>query len=257
MTYADYYKNKLIQSQEELDEVYENINNFKIPYKYFKKLNILPLDIVEGEIDKYFDITTLLIENFSEAKHIDCKIKYLYDDCNIVDDLKPNLLKYYNNFPCELLNNSNYNFYNFIMNNYKKYKEANVITPCIDMDIRGKLVDIINNNILRKTNNIKFNTQHLIEAEARNKYRIPVRRFPIDSQLLITEYPNCYYSEIIIVKICKKIIKYQDRHSPVVRQMKIEKLEDYLNDRDYKLVDRFDRQKRYCLVNDNNIYLGH
>ena len=62
---------------------------------------------------------------------------------------------------------------------------------------------------------------------------------------------------MIIVKICKKIIKYEDRYNPAIRQKKIEDLEDYLNDRDYELVDRFDRQKRYCLDDDDNIYLGH
>lgn len=254
MSSTMYHKNQIIQRQEDLDMFYQTINNFKMPYKYFKKLNILPLDIVEGEIDKYFDITTLILENFSEAKHISYHIKCMYEGHSINQDLIPNLLKYYNNFPYELF--SNYKFSNYIMNNYKKYKEANVITPTIDIEIREKLVNIINNDIiLRNTNTIKYHTQQIIEIEDRKKYKIPVHRFPIDSKLLITEFPNSRYSDIIIVKICKKIIKYQD-YNRVFRQVKIEILEDYLDTIEYELVDKNDRQKKYCIDDYDNIYLG-
>lgn len=260
MPSADYHKMQIIQTQENLDMIYQSINNFKMPYKYFKKLNILPLNIVEGEIDKYFDITTLILENFSEAKHISFELTYLYKNSNINDELKNNFCKYYNNIPINLL--VDYSLEDYIINNYKKYKEANVITPIIDNEIREKLDDTIYNNIiLRKTNNIKYNTQQLIEAEERElnnkKYKIPVHRFPVDSKLLITSNPDNYYSNIIIVKICKKIIKYQVGYNPAIRQKKIEDLEDILDGEDYKLVDRFDRQKRYCLDDDDNIYLGH
>lgn len=256
MPSADYHKNQINETQEELDMVYQTINNFKMPYKYFKKLNILPLNIVEGEIDKYFDIATLLLENFSEAKHMDYKLQYMYEGDGIHQDLIPNLLKYHNNFPIELF--SNYKFSEYIMNNYKKYKEANVITPTIDIEIREKLDDTINYNIiLRKTNNIKYHTQQIIEIEERKKYKIPVRRFPHNSKLLIKQYPHSRYNEIIIVKICKKIIKYEDRYSPRIRQMKITELEAFLDIEDYELVDRFDSEKRYCLDDDDNIYLGH
>ena len=36
----------------------------KLPYKYFKKFNLLPLDIIEGVIEKHFDINILLLENY-------------------------------------------------------------------------------------------------------------------------------------------------------------------------------------------------
>tara|TARA_R100000988_G_scaffold84788_1_gene47773 strand:+ start:104 stop:886 length:783 start_codon:yes stop_codon:yes gene_type:complete len=260
MRSANYYINELNQSQEELDMVYQTINNFKIPYKYFKKLNILPLDIVEGEIDKYFDITTLLLENYQEAKQIDCSLNCLYhSNYSMPQELEDNFNKYHNDLPKYLTHNST--LVECIIVNYKKYKEVNVITPSVDIKIRERLDNNINNIILRRTKNIKFNTQKLIEAEERElnnkKYKIPVRRFPIDSRLLITDYPNDYYNDIIIVKICKKIIKYQNQYNPVVRQIKITELEDYLDYTDYKLVDRFDRQKRYCLDDDDNIYLGH
>ena len=260
MPSAEYHKIQVIQEQEELDMIYQTINNFKMPYKYFKKLNILPLDIVEGEIHKYFDITTLLLENFSEAKHIShgC-LRLIFEQIGIHEDLKPNLLKYYNNFPSELFNN--YYIDDYIMNNYKKYKEANVITPIIDNQIREELDNIINNKTISITNTIIYQTQQLIEAEERelnnNKYKIPVRRFPHNSKLLITGNYDSYYCEIIIVKVCKKIIKYENRYNPVVRQIKITQLEDILDGEDYKLVDRFDRQKCYCLDDDDNIYLGH
>ena len=85
-----YHNNQIIQKQEDLDMFYQTINNFKMPYKYFKKLNILPLDIVENEIDKYFDITTLILENFSEAKHISYKLEYLFKTSYINEELKNN-----------------------------------------------------------------------------------------------------------------------------------------------------------------------
>ena len=254
---TDYYQNKINQQQEKLDMVYQTINNFKMPYKYFKKLNILPLDIVEGEIDKYFDITTLILENYQEAKEINCKIKYMYENYVIDEYLRHNFLKYYNNFPYELFNNNNHSLYEFINSNYKKYKEANVITPLIDKYIRENLDNTINNIISNQTNKIKNITQQIIEIEKNKKYKIPIHKFPIDSKLLITHYPYSCYSDIIIVKICKKIIKYQNRRNPVVRQFKITELQAFLDNEDYKLVDRFDSKKQYCLDHDDNIYLNH
>ena len=121
--------------------------------------------------------------------------------------------------------------------------------------MREKLDNEINNIILFNKNTIKYHTQQIIEIEDRKKYKIPVHRFPIDSKLLITEYPNCRYNDIIIVKICKKIIKYQD-YNRVFRQVKIEILEDYLDTIDYELVDKNDRQKKYCIDDYDNIYLG-
>ena len=253
MPSADYHKMQIIQTQENLDMFYQTINNFKMPYKYFKKLNILPLDIVENEIDKYFDITTLILENFSEAKHISYKLEYLFKTSYINEELKNNFCKYYNYIPINLL--VDYSLEDYIINNYKKYKKANVITPTIDIEMREKLDNEINNIILFNKNTIKYHTQQIIEIEDRKKYKIPVHRFPIDSKLLITEYPNCRYNDIIIVKICKKIIKYQD-YNRVFRQVKIEILEDYLDTIDYELVDKNDRQKKYCIDDYDNIYLG-
>ena len=252
---TDYYKQLINQEQRRLDEFYEDINNFKMPYKYFKKLNILPLYIVEGEIDKYFDITILLLENYEEAEHIHNLYleKHLHSVIN--EEVRSNFCKYYNNIPMSVLSTNWLDFE--IMENYKKYKEANIITPSVDIIFRELTDATLNQIVLNTTDNIKYYTQQVIEVEENKKYRIPVRRFPNDSRLLITNHPNHYYSELIIVKICKKIIKFQHRHNGFVRQMKITQLETFLDKEDYKLVDSFDRQTRYCLDDDDNIFLSY
>jgi len=61
------------------------INSLTLPYKYFKKMNILPLNIVEGEIDKYFNIDTLLAETNNKG------LKYNIHDYN--NDMKNSFKK--------------------------------------------------------------------------------------------------------------------------------------------------------------------
>lgn len=259
----NFWNNKLVDKQEQLDTIYQTINNFKMPYKYFKKFNILPIDIVEGELDKYFDIETLILENYDQAKHISDELLYSFKYINS-EILIENFSKYFNNIPIKFLDESY--VFNRIIHKYTKYKQHKIITSQIDINLKLKVRELIDKDISQCNNYIIdylekiFSRQKQIEIEEKiiedkKKYKIPVRRFPVDSRLLITEHPNCYYSELIIVKICKKIIKYQNRHNPVVRQIKIEKLEDILDNEDYKLVDRFDRQKRYCLDDDDNIYI--
>jgi hypothetical protein len=253
MPSAEYHKIQIIQTQEKLDMVYQSINNFTMPYKYFKKLNILPLDIVEGEMDKYFDIITLLLENFSEAKHIDYRIQFMYEGGignGIHQDLIPNLLKYYNNFPLELF--SNYKISDYIMNNYKKYKEANVITPIIDNEIREELDNILTNKIISaKKNTIKYHTHQIIEEEGKTLYKIPIDKLPPNSKLTF-DGGNLHcmnYNNIYIIKVCNKIIKYKNfKDDTKCSQVKKDVLLWYMDNDSYKLKD-MDTKKYYTYEN--------
>ena len=51
----------------------EEINNLRLPYAYFKKFNILPINFIEGELDKYFEYGVLMFEN---SNHDDYQTLY-------------------------------------------------------------------------------------------------------------------------------------------------------------------------------------
>jgi hypothetical protein len=65
--YINKEKIKYNDNKEKFNTSYNIINSLTLPYKYFKKMNILPLNIVEGEIDKYFNIKDLLAETNNQG----------------------------------------------------------------------------------------------------------------------------------------------------------------------------------------------
>lgn len=123
------------------------INSLTLPYKYFKKMNILPLDIVEGEIDKYFNIDTLLAETNNKGLQYDMhdyhnNMKYSLD---ILKELK-NYKKYLvplNLFPdgC-MLERSTFDDYcgSYLCGNYTIYdiKVCDKVVKFTDYDGKRK-----------------------------------------------------------------------------------------------------------------------
>ncbi len=78
------------------------MNGLIVPYKYFKKLNILPLNLVEGEMDKHFDIHRNLLEDYENLPYYILKFVKLYE-FPISKLTLMNYSKYYNDFPIHLI----------------------------------------------------------------------------------------------------------------------------------------------------------
>lgn len=78
------------------------MNGLIVPYRYFKKLNILPLNIVEGEMDKHFDIHRNLLADYENLPYYILQFVKLYE-FPITKLTLMNYSKYYNNFPLQLI----------------------------------------------------------------------------------------------------------------------------------------------------------
>jgi hypothetical protein len=254
-----------------------NINQYnkslKAPYEYFKKLNILPVSLVEGEMDKYFTFNELLFEDFKDFNCIGNKYyswPYTWLCPQFYQDLYVSVKKYYNyndakieyceskNIPQELI--SVYNFKSYFAPIQMLWK---VVSEEIKDDFKYDLIYNYNTNIKSLNNTIEelANKQKgYIKAQ---KYKIPVDKLPPNSQLKI-EYNSSYYSrynEIIILKVCNKIIKYMEEqygyntveeqlNSLTIkrRQVKKQDLEEDLVNNIYKVKD-YDSGKYYIYEN--------
>jgi len=236
-------------------------NSLKSPYEYFKKLNILPLNIVEGELDKYFTFEELLFEDFKNYHNIgnilnrEFIISYDWDCPNFHKTLYDNVKKYYNyndakieycenkNIPQELISLSNFRSYYAPIQMLWK-----IVSEDIKNDFKYDLIYHYKTDIKSLDNTIKGleNKQKIyIDAE---KYKIPVDKLPPNSLLQI-EYNTRYYSrynKIIILKVCNKIIKY------IEEQNGYDTIEEQLN----SLTKKSRQVKKKDLEDDlvNNIY---
>jgi len=266
---------KLLQKKHNMIQYNKSL---KAPYEYFKKLNILPLNIVEGELDKYFTFNELLFEDFKDYNCIGNKTyewEYSYVpvdwDCPIFyKNLYDTVRRYYNyndakieyceskNIPQELI--SVYNFTTYFSDITDLWK---IFSENIKNDFKYDLIYNYNSNVSSLNKNIlelQNKQKKLINAE---KYKIPVDKLPPNSQLEI-EYNSSYYSrynEIIILKVCNKIIKYMENQfgydtieeqlnslTKTLRQVKKDRLKNELENNLYKLKD-YDSNKYYVYVN--------
>ena len=225
--------------QEDLDIIYQTINSMKLPYKYFKKFNILPLDIVEGEIEKYFDINILLLENYNETKHISNCLDY-YFRYSSIPQLTRNFCKYFNNIPesfidpKQILNNT-------INNHYNEYKELKIISPEVDMNLRSKVEEYIGQEIKKNLKTIEKHVEQysLVAEEIRQKdidranntkYSLPIDSWCPNSILKFPETENYKLDGIIIVKVCNKVVKFRYPYNiSKIRQIKKTELQERLD----------------------------
>ena len=233
-----HWNNCLEAEQEQVDTIYQTINTFKLPYKYFKKFNILPLNLVEGELDKYFDIETLILENFGEAKHISNKLEYCfkYSKCEMLIE---NFSKYFNNIPIKFLDETY--VFDRVIHKYTKYKQHKIITSQVDINLKLKVREIIDKDISQYNNNISnylekiYEKQQELEIEEKRiednkKYFIPIDSWCPNSILKFPEEEDYYLDGIIIVKVCNKVVKYTEQYrSHIVRQIKKTELQERLD----------------------------
>jgi len=253
-----------------------NINQYnkslKAPYEYFKKLNILPVSLVEGEMDKYFTFNELLFEDFKDYNCIGNKNKkwpYTWLCPIFYQDLYDTVKKYFNynwarldyceskNIPLELI--CHYTFKDYYRDIRRLWK---VVSENIKNDFKSDLIYNYDSNIssLNKTiDKLQHKQKGYIKAQ---KYKIPVDKLPPNSLLEIEYNSNSYsrYNEIIILKVCNKIIKYMEdfEYNTIEeqlnnltikrRQVKKQDLEDDLVDNIYKVKD-YNTEKYYIYEN--------
>jgi hypothetical protein len=245
-------------------------NSLKSPYEYFKKLNILPLNIVEGELDKYFTFEELLFEDFKNYHNISIG-HILNRDCpNFHKTLYDNVKTYYNyhNAKIEYCKNKDIPQELLTLNNFRSYyRPMEMLWKIVSEDIKQEFkYDLIYNYelgiglIVNTIKDLQDKQKKHINAQ---KYKIPVDKLPPNS-LLEIEYNSRYYSrynEIIILKVCNKIIKYMENQfgydtieeqlnslTKKLRQVKKQDLEDDLVNNIYKLKD-YDTGKYYIYEN--------
>jgi len=139
-------------------EIKEFMESLIIPYKYFKKLHILPINMVEEEIDKYFDIKHILLENYFYLPNIIYKNVKIYE-LIISNWTLDNYSKYYNNFPLKYMidNYSDRPIKEDIIKNLDKYNT--VLDEQDYLSWTNKIYNTV--NTIFNTN--KKDTQYLIE----------------------------------------------------------------------------------------------
>lgn len=258
---------------EKKDNIIKYNNSLKAPYEYFKKLNILPVSLVEGEMDKYFTFDKLLFEDFKDYNCIGNKnyswpytwlcpyfYKILYDSVKQYFNYNDAKIEYCEskNIPQELI--SVYNFTRYFSDITDLWK---IFSENIKEQFKDDLIYNYDTNISRLNNTIKDlqdKQKGYIKAQ---KYLIPLDKIPPYSQLEIEYNTDSYsrYSEIIIIKVCDKIIKYIEEQygyntieeqlnslTRKLRQVKKDRLKNELENNLYKLKD-YDSNKYYVYVN--------
>jgi hypothetical protein len=254
-----------------------NINQYnkslKAPYEYFKKLNILPVSLVEGEMDKYFTFEELLFEDFKDYNCIGnknyswpytwlCPIFYqnLYNSVKTYFNYNDAKIEYCEskNIPQELI--TLYNFKSYFAPIQMLWK---IVSENIKNEFKSDLIYNYNTNIKNLNNTIEELANKQKGYIKALKYKIPVDKLPPNSQLEIEYDKNSYsrYDEIIILKVCNKIIKYMEEqygyntveeqlNSLTIkrRQVKKQDLEEDLVNNIYKVKD-YDSGKYYIYEN--------
>ena len=262
------YKKRIKHNNNIINAMYDTINSYLLPYKYFKKMNILPLNIVEGEIDKYFDIKDLLLENYKcihyhqirddDDDNVDinnfeynllCEytLPRLIDDAfhsiyinsymNDDDETLINFSKIYN-IPKKFLDTHKVN--SELVKNFKYYNDKKIIDANKIKTLKNSLDNKIKAYIDTKRcyNNIYDNKIELIKLYLKD--RVSIENLPKNIKKLTTYFIG--YDDIrsddyfYDVKVCKKVVKYKDdSYDEKFYYMKIEDFKNMLDNYLYKL----------------------
>jgi len=207
----------------------EEINNLRLPFAYFKKFNILPINFIEGELDKYFEYGVLMFENLNHNDY-------------------PKLLEFttletwrnfynYHNLPIELFNEMNHTadvfmFRNMLLKNLDFYKSINVVSE-------GQYEDWIEQIKEDKTITINKHEDRLHKHWLRYN---EINEEYIDRVPLEGCFSNNWEGSVLyhnaegfasrkgwkIIKVCNKIIKYYSNYEEKNKQIKIEEFKSLI-----------------------------
>jgi len=225
--------------EERINKVQSHINYLQTPYKYFKYLNILPVDLFEAEIEPRFELDILLfndllnnynilptyylIDNlyreFLEILHWNNSFKKLINsyaethniyNSDLID--KKQFINYFINgggsmfYKLEYINNFDEIYFDLITNLYLKYKQG----------------------VIHRENRL-FELKNEIEKfDDNEKYKIPLDKIPEKSKIIFYHPINkCKQCEFYVIKTCKQIVKVVK--DGVRRNFKKTEINDLLN----------------------------
>ena len=245
----------LSQKLNELTKYYNQkfivFDKLPLPFRYFKKYNIIDNNILEKYIEPHFNpIMLLLSMSNKQIKQI------LYSGYNLIDDVNynthfidikwmnfelsdisiNNMCKYFNNIPPQLVNK--------LQLRYIVFNDLDFYSKIIDKGDIDNYIYIVEKDIDRTKNKYNDEKNEIMKqknelmkiAQVGEKYYIDIVNFPDNDFILVVKgYWNLY-----IKKVCKKIIKYSDINYSYLgkrQQIKKEELKDtYLDGMDYRLI---------------------
>lgn len=255
----DFLTQKLNELTQKYNKKFIVFDKLTLPFRYFKKYNIIDNNILEKYIEPYFNPTMLLLSMPNQQikdilrKEYDLWA-YAYDSHFL--DLKENVIeltdisignicKYFNNIPLHLI--GRYKLKYEVFNNFDFYSKI------IDKDNADNVICRIEEDIDKMKNVYNNKKNELIkEAQEGEKYHINIDDFPDNDFILVIKD----YSDLYIKKVCKKIIKYSNINNFCLsrrQQMKKEDLKNiYLDGQNYRLFST-DLEYKYGYNNENKI----
>lgn len=211
-TYQENLNFEITQLATNCGEIEDYMRDLILPYNYFKKLNILPLDIVEGEMDKYFNIRRRLLETKNYVPR--CIITDLYWEVPISQLTIDNFYKYHNNLPRDLI--TTFEVKKTMIKNLDKYEKL------IDNEDFENWCDYMYNSIDLSykfiRGNLKKKVNKLLEFNTNKRDLVPVEHWRDGYMFYSGRYPD----GVRIVKNCDKIIKIQLHTQQTLKHIKKE-----------------------------------
>tara|TARA_R110000822_G_scaffold43875_5_gene118152 strand:- start:2239 stop:3084 length:846 start_codon:yes stop_codon:yes gene_type:complete len=242
--------NRIIEDSSKINELKQEVTNLRLPYAYFKKYNILPLNFMEGELDKYFEYDRLVFENIYGSKgslQLDREKLNMYEDIhNILQD------EFWKKF--YKIHNLNIEIYAELNNRADKIIELKQVFPNLDYYFNKGAIDensyhkIITNPINNIKSTIKMykvyiesSTKKLVDMDNEVYDKIPMDKLPIGSVVFVG--CSSINEGLIVEKFCPKTIKFRKHDDPEKKvQVNKDRFEFKIGRFEYQVYSMRDRQ---------------
>ena len=242
--------NRIIEGSSKINEVKQEVSNLRLPYAYFKKYNILPLNFMEGELDKYFEYDRLVFENIYGSKgslQLDREKLNMYEDIhNILQD------EFWKKF--YKIHNLNIEIYAELNNCADKIIELKQVFPNLDYYFNKGAIDensydkLITNPINNIKSTIKMykvyiesSTKKLVDMDNEVYDKIPMDKLPIGSVVFVG--CSSINEGLIVEKFCPKTIKFRKHDDPEKKvQVNKDRFEFKIGRFEYQVYSMRDRQ---------------
>ena len=248
-TYQDIL-NRISNYAQVIDDLKQEVSNLRLPYAYFKKYNILPLNFVEGELDKYFEYDRLVFEDIYDRKG---SLQLYREKLNMYEDIH-NILqdefwkKFYK------IHNLNIEIYAELNNRADKIIELKQVFPNLDYYFNKGAIDensydkLITNPINNIKSTIKMykvyiesSTKKLVDMDNEVYDKIPMDKLPIGSVVFVG--CSSINEGLIVEKFCPKTIKFRKHDDPEKKvQVNKDRFEFKIGRFEYQVYSMRDRQ---------------
>jgi len=267
---------KINYTRNKIDKYEEHINYLRLPYKYFKFLNILPVDLCETHIKPYLKLsiqlyrhlcinTRLIIESpeylYNTSSYIiqfyTCIRQKLKSTCNIMNEL---LIAYCNKhkIDCAIIDKSKfvehfgYDMKFYTLNYIQKFDQLHI-------QLSHFVYDIFINEYNKLKNDIEIFEAKLLDTISLQCYRIPIRYLPNNCFIELVYSMSDVPKYIYVKKICKKIIKFEKTFNWPISQKTFEEFENIVTQANHYKVYKIDKENNkigtYYIDTTNNIHL--